>query len=209
MAGKFQIIQGHKRGILFIIVCIVQVGLLLLFAYQTWEFVNILFPDDLLVMRLLTVFSVDGLAALWASLMWFYSFAHPSAKTVAKVGKWIDYTLSAAISITFMVMTYTFRYFHVTDLTWVQVGSVCSIAALILNVVLVFVFLDKEIGTRWPAEDEYEIVNEKKPAKVLDQGQHRQLPDGTNTGDYAVVASNGNGNGNGHTSKNGKSRQGN
>lgn len=160
--ARFQIERSQSNVTLFGIVVVVQVGLLALFAAQTWLFVNILYPDDLLVMRILTVFSVDGMALVWACLMWFYRFAHPHAKSVAKAGKWVDYGLSALVSVTYMVMTFTFRYYHVTDLTWVQVGSVVSIIALIFNVVMVFVFLDKEIGTRWPAEDEFEIVDKVK-----------------------------------------------
>lgn len=208
MSGKFQIERGHSNIGLFSLVVGVQVGLLALFAGQTWFFVNILYPDDLLVMRALTVFSVDGMALVWACLIWFYSFAHPHSKNAARTGKWVDYGLSAIISVIYMVMTYTFRYYHITDLTAVQVGSVCSIIALIFNVILVFVFLDKEIGTRWPAEDEFVIVDKKKttvqpPSQSIDTSPQTDqftaipttpqaaIPTGTKAAKNGHAASNG------------------
>ncbi|HVB23611.1 MAG TPA: hypothetical protein VNG51_16860 [Ktedonobacteraceae bacterium] len=170
--ARFQVARKHSNVGLFGVMVLVQVGLLLLFAYQTWMFVNLLFPNDYLLMRVLTVFSVDGMALVWACLGWFYHFAHPHAKTVTKIGKWIDYGLSAVISISYMIMTYTFRFYKITDLNTVQIGTVCSIVALIFNVVMVFFFLDNEIHTRWPNEDEYELVD----SSVNKNGQQAHVP---------------------------------
>ena len=162
--SKFQVQRTHSNIGLFAVFVLVQLALLLLFAYQTWEFVNVLYPADYLLMRVLSVFSVDGLALCWACLIWFYRFAHPHAKTAARAGKWVDYILSGLISVAYMVMTYTFRFYHITNLNAIQLGTVFTIGALIFNVVMVFVFLDNEIKTRWPAEDEYELVG-KSPAE--------------------------------------------
>lgn len=220
MAEKFQVVRSHKNGGLFGIVVLIYVALLLLFAWQTLMFVNILFPDSDLLMKILTVFSVDGMGFVWACLHTFYKFAHPHAKGAVRWGWGVTYGLSSLLSILYLVFTYILDFQHVTDTTYIKIGVGASIAALMFNLAMISIFLFYEISTRYPNEDEFIIVEKSakvldhpqakaKEEKVLDPHQHRQLPDGTNTGDYAVVASNGNGNGNGHTSKNGKGRQGN
>lgn len=156
--SKFQVIRTQSNTGLFTIVVLVYLALLLLFAWQTLLFVNIMFPDSDLMIKVLTVFSVDGMGFVYANLHTFYRFAHPHAKTAIKWGWGITYGLSALLSIFYLSFTYILDFQHITDQTAIKWGVALSIAALMFNLAIVSVFLYYEISTRWRHEDEYEMV---------------------------------------------------
>src|SRR5205085_2766129 len=54
--AKFQVQRKHSNVGLFTIPALAYIGLLILFAWQTWGLVNFLFPDDQLLMKMLTLF---------------------------------------------------------------------------------------------------------------------------------------------------------
>ena len=167
MNNKFQVVRTHRNVGLFLLAILIYVALLGLFAWQTLMFVNILFPDSDLAMKVLTVFSVDGMGFVWACLHTFYKFAHPYAKNAVRWGWAVTYLLSAIISVLYLVFTYMLDFQHVTDSTAIKIGVGLSIAALMYNLGMLSVFLFYEISTRFPNEDEYEIVEQAKTSKVL------------------------------------------
>lgn len=189
--SKFQIERKHSNAGLLLVSVLIYVALLLLFAWQTLLFVNILFPDADLMMKVLTVFSVDGMGFVWANLHTFYRFAHPHAKGAVKWGWGVTYGLSALLSVLYLTFTYIFAFQHVTDPTYIKIGVGASIAALMFNIAELSIFLYFEITTRFPNEDEYELVDRKKS---VNSNEHYQwlpapLPEDRESG--MVASSNG------------------
>src|SRR6202035_4429357 len=167
--GKFQIERKHGNIGLFGFVVLIYIALLGLFAWQTLLFVNILFPDSDLTMKVLTVASVDGMGFVWACLHTFYKFAHPHSKTSVRWGWGITYGLSAVLSVLYLTFTYILNFQHVTDDTAIKIGVALSIAALMFNLAMISVFLFYEISTRFPNEDEFEIVEKEPKSKNKSQ----------------------------------------
>jgi hypothetical protein len=165
---KFQVQRKHSNIGLFVVISLAYIALLLLFGWQTWQFVNFLFPDDQLLMKLLTVFSFDVMALIWGCAHIFYSFAHPYAKNAVAWGWGVTNVLSLVATILYMVIQSMFR-FHVTITTdVVNFGYGVTIAALVFNIGMIATFLYMEIATRFPNDDEFEYVDEpkKKPQQT-------------------------------------------
>lgn len=160
--AKFQIERKHGNIGLFGLVVLIYIALLGLFAWQTILFVGILFPDSDLTMKILTVCSIDGMGFVWALLHTFYRFAHPWAKTAVELGWSLTYGLSALMSVLYLTLTYMMDFQHVTDVNAVKFGVAASIAALMFNIAMISLFLFCEIGTRFPNEDEFELVSTSK-----------------------------------------------
>jgi hypothetical protein len=154
--------RKHSNIGLFIVIALAYILLLGLFGWQTWEFVNFLFPDDQLLMKLLTVFSFDVMALIFGCAHLFYRFAHPNAKAAVIWGWSITNLLSLAATIIYMVIQSMFR-FHITISTnVVNIGYGITIAALVFDIGMIAVFLYSEIATRFPNEDEYELIETSK-----------------------------------------------
>ena len=156
--GKFQIERKHSNIGLFVVISAAYILLLGLFGWQTWEFVNFLFPDDQLLMKLLTVFSFDVMALIFGAAHLFYRFAHPHAKSSVAWGWSITNLLSLTATVIYMVIQSMFRFHLVVSTDVVNFGYGVTIAALVFYLAMIAVFLYKEISTRFPNEDEYELV---------------------------------------------------
>jgi len=158
------------------VISLAYIALLLLFGWQTWEFVNFLFPDDQLLMKLLTVFSFDVMALIWGCAHIFYRFAHPHAKTAVGWGWAITNILSLVATILYMVIQSMFRFHVVVSTDVVNFGYGVTITALVFNLAMIAVFLYKEIATRFPNEDEFELVDvPKKRSSTPVQPDYEQI----------------------------------
>jgi positive regulator of sigma E activity len=166
---KFQVVSRHSNAGLLFLAVVVYVTLLFYFAWQTILFTGIIFPDADIQMKILTVFSVDGMGFVWANLHTFYRFAHPGSKTAVKWGWGVTYALSALLSVLYLVFTFVLNFSHITDMITIKTGVVLSIAALMFNIAALSFFLYLEIATRFPREDEYEIVNGNKNSQQQQQ----------------------------------------
>ncbi len=166
MQPRYQVTRKHTSPGLFGLVILIFLALLGLFAWQTMLFVQIIFPDQDLVMKILTVFSVDGMGFVWSCLHTFYKFAHPSSKTSVRWGWAITYLLSILLSISYMILTYMLHFNHVTDPATIETGIGASIGALIFNLAMLSIFLFYEISTRYPNRDEYEYIDSIRPRLV-------------------------------------------
>ncbi len=166
--AKFQVQRKHSNVGLFTILALAYIGLLILFAWQTWGLVNFLFPDDQLLMKMLTLFSFDIMAFLWGCAHMFYRFAHPTSKAAVKWGWGITNLLSLIATVLYMVIQNMFRLRILIDNNLVSLGDGITIAALVFNIGILTVFLYYEISTRFPNEDEFELVDTpKKSASPL------------------------------------------
>src|SRR5437588_251116 len=110
--AKYQFTRKTGNVGLFVAAAIVYIGLLCLFAWQTWGLLDFRFPADQLLMKQLTLLSFDGMAFLWGAIHLFYRFAHPGDKSAVGWGWGITFLLSLVATILYMVIQSMFR-FHV------------------------------------------------------------------------------------------------
>src|SRR5947209_10786383 len=122
--AKFQVQRKHSNVGLFTILVLAYIGLLILFAWQTWGLVNFLFPDDQLLMKLLTLFSFDIMAFIWGCVHMFYRFAHPTSKAAVKWGWGITNLLSLIATVLYMVIQNMFRFRILIENNLVSLGDV-------------------------------------------------------------------------------------
>jgi hypothetical protein len=147
----------HTGGMgLFIIFVIIFVGLILLFAWQTWSFVDWLFPTDQLLMKLLTVLCFDVLAVGWACLDLFYKFATRGSRTLVRWAWAISFILSLLASIFYLVIESMFRFRIPLTQGTVNIGYGVVIFAVTLQVLFVTFWIYIEWNARHPHQDEYE-----------------------------------------------------
>ena len=187
------------------ILLVIYTGMIILFAVQTWLFVNWLFPGDLLIMKCLTMLSFDVLALVYAAFHTFYRFHSRGAKSWVQIAWVVTFVLSLLASILYLVILDYFRMSLVPDVNYIYVGDAVSIIALVFNVLAVMSVLILEYRAINPRADFFEDETESidTPAQKSIDTPHRQYSDGSDSGEYQVIASNGNG-----ASKNGRSRPG-
>lgn len=172
--------QGVRRlphtgnNLLFILFAVVYVALLILFASQTWLFINWLFPPDQLVMKALTLLTFDGMAALWAVGDLFYKFASPGAKTIVRTAWAISFLLSMLATIFYLVLESMLRFNIAITPDTVNVGYGVTITAVTLNVLFVTFFLYLEWRARHP--EEYEFAQPTQHIWRSDAGQAEEDP---------------------------------
>ncbi len=131
-------------------------ALLSLFGWQTWQFVNWLFPDDQLLAKILTMLSFDILAAFWAVVHTFYRFASRGAKTWVIIAWGLTFILSLLASILYLVIQFYFRFSISVSPAMVDIGYAVSIVALVFNILALMSWLILEHQKRHPRRDEFE-----------------------------------------------------
>jgi hypothetical protein len=158
---------------LFIVGTAIYLGLLMLFAYQTWQFVDWLFPSDQVLMKLLTVLCFDVMALFWACVDMFYRFASKGARTLVRWAWGISFFLSLIASIFYLVIESMFRFRVELTQQTVNIGYGITIFALTLNILFLTFWLYQEWGARHPREDEYQEEDEPEvkmvPARMSPQ----------------------------------------
>lgn len=140
---------------LFIVGGTIYLGLLILFGYQTWQFVDWLFPSDQMLMKLLTVLCFDVMALFWACVDLFYRFASRSAHTLVRWAWAISFILSLLASVFYLVIESMFRFQIPLNQQTVDIGYGITIGALTLNILFLTFWLYLEWSIRHPHEDEY------------------------------------------------------
>ncbi len=150
---------------LYILAATVYISLLILFGFQTWQLVNFLFPQDQLLMKLLTLVSFDVMSLLWGSCDLFYRFASPGAKSIVRWAWAVSFLLSLAASVFYLVLSSMFRFALTVTSVQVDTGYGISIAALTLNILFLSGFLYLDWRPRHPSENEYEEI-EQPPARA-------------------------------------------
>lgn len=161
--------KAHTGGGLFYFIALIYVGLLILFAWQTSIFVNWLFPDDQIVMKILMVFCFDGMAFLCAVTDLFYHFASRGTRGMIRWQWGISFFLSLLASVLYLVISSFFRFQLEISPAWVDVGYGVTIVAIVFQVVMVTFFLYIEWLVRHPYQDYY--LEETAAHVVISQPQ--------------------------------------
>lgn len=149
--------KAHRPANLIVtaLVYIIYVGLLLLFGFQTWQFVNFLFPDDQLTMKVLTLISFDAMALLWGVADLYYAFMSKGAKTWVRVAWVVTFILSLVASILYLVIQAFFRFHVGISEAMVDWGYTISLFALTFNIITLMMFIYLEYSARHPHQDEF------------------------------------------------------
>jgi hypothetical protein len=150
-------------------------GLLMLFGWQTWQFVSWLFPDDQLLAKILTMLSFDILAAFWAIVHTFYRFADRGAKTWVVIAWALTFILSLLASVLYLVIQFYFRFSLAVSPAMVDIGYAVSILALVFNILALMAWLILEHQKRHPRQDEFELYEEDE-ASSLPQTRVQSAP---------------------------------
>lgn len=151
---------------LFILVAVIYGGLLILFGWQTWQFISWLFPDDQVLIKALSMLCFDVMAAVWAAIDLFYRHATRGTRGIVRWGWGISFILSLVASILYMAM-YAFTRMALIPAIWmIDVGYAVSLIAITVTVLLVMFWLYNEWSIRHPASDiyAYEDGDMAKPA---------------------------------------------
>jgi len=175
---------------LYIVGAAIYVGLLLLFAWQTWAFVDWLFPSDQMLMKLLTVLCFDVMALFWACVDLFNKFGSRGARTLVRWAWAISFILSLLASIFYLTISSMFRFHLQINQQTVDVGYGVTIAALTLNILFLTFWLYAEWAARHPQNDEYEseesnksigqvALSQQATSRLVDTGEIDGISNGT------------------------------
>lgn len=147
------------------------IGLSFYSGYQTWGCVNWLYPKDQDQMKIITVFSFDGCAFLWALAHLFYKCASRSTKVIINAALCIDFVLSAAATVLYIMVSNVFRYHGIVPVSYVQSAEILSIIALMGNILFLSFFVSMEWKIRHPDEEYYLDDNAMQMSNSLAQTQ--------------------------------------
>src|SRR6266487_3347611 len=117
------------------------IGLTIYFGWQTWTFVDWLFPGDQLLMKALTLISFDVMSVFWGGLDLFYKFASPGAKTWVRVSWVVTFILSSIASVLYLVVESVFRFHLTVSSSTVNIGYIVSIIAVIYNIIALVLWI--------------------------------------------------------------------
>jgi hypothetical protein len=151
---------------LFLIGAAIYLGLLILFAWQTWSFVDWLFPSDQVLMKILTVLCFDIMALFWACVDLFYRFASRGARSLVRWAWAVSFILSLLASIFYLVIESMFRFQITISQQTVNTGYGITIGALTLNILFLTFFLYLEWLARHPHNDEFVDDDDQQPVQA-------------------------------------------
>lgn len=139
----------------------IYTAMLILFGWQTWQFVNWLFPDDQLLAKILTMTSFDILAAFWAVVHTFYRFASRGAKIWVQIAWALTFVLSLVASVLYLVIQFYFRFNLAVSPAMINIGYAVSILALVFNILSLMAWLILEHQKRHPRQDEFDLYEDE------------------------------------------------
>lgn len=152
---------GPGTGIMGVIQTIFMVGMVVLFAWQTWGLVDWLFPTDSLVMKILTLVTFDVGSLAWTATDLFFYHKSWVAQTLARVGAVIDFILSLLATISYFIVVNIMRYHVGFNLQLMYVFEALVIVATVVNVVFLVVWWHTEYATRVRHPLSYAQANKK------------------------------------------------
>jgi hypothetical protein len=156
------------------VAAIIYGALLLLFGWQTWQFITWLFPEDQLLARILTLISFDVMAAVWAIDHTFYRFKSRGAWWWVGIAWVITFVLSLVASILYLVVQFYFRFHLGVDQGMVNTGYGVSIFALVFNILALMFFLVLEWRARHPKQHDWDLEEEAEEIGHVTQAQITQ-----------------------------------
>lgn len=148
--------------ITFTIASIFLLGFTGLFAWQTWQFVDFLFPSDAILMKILTLLSFDVMLLVYGSLDLFYPFVTSVSHNLIKVGWSVAGLLSIITTILFFSISSMLRFQIVITQSMVNWGYVIVTISVVVNMIILTFWWRIEWVTRHPRSYEYEEIEEEE-----------------------------------------------
>ena len=142
--------QSIPGKIMRIVGVTLLVLLTVVFAAQTWDLINRLFPDQNILIKVISVFSIDGCYAVWALLKMLYRFSKPISKSLAKTMSWSAFALSCTASVLDLILSSTDILPHKIDPTYFVAAFIIVIVAFVGNIIAGVVVADIELGFSHP-----------------------------------------------------------
>jgi len=141
----------------------IYIALLILFAWQTIEFVQWLFPDEQLIYKVLVFVCFDVMAFVWAMVDLFYHFAdQDGARTIVRWGWAVTFILSLGASILYLSIQGYYRFHLPITADMLNIGYTVSIVALVFNILILTGFLYKEETAIARLRESHERYEERK-----------------------------------------------
>lgn len=112
----------------------IYVGLLIYFGWQTWQFVDWLFPSEQLGMKCLSLLSFDIMAFLWACIDLFDRKKNEPASRLVRWAWGISFALSLIASVLYLVISNMLRFSVPITEGAIDTGEAVTIVALTLNI---------------------------------------------------------------------------
>lgn len=141
--------EEDKESLTWIIIAgAIYVGLLLYFGWQTWEFVDWLFPAEQLAMKCLTLLSFDIMAFLWACIDLFDRRKGDKASTLVRWAWGVSFVFSLLASILYLVIANMLRFDVTVSPETVDAGEAITIFALTLNILFLTFWLYGKLEAR-------------------------------------------------------------
>lgn len=110
-------------------------GAVIFFGFQTWGFVNWLFPDDGLMMKILAVVNFDLFSYVWLSVGLFLArWIQPMSRTLAVIAGVVTFLLSLGCSIIQIMIGNAERFGTNTNMDFVYTADAFIIVALVWNI---------------------------------------------------------------------------
>ena len=148
--------KNHANNPILLIGVSVYLSLLILFAWQTWQFIDWLFPQDDLGWKIITVSAFDGMAFLWGIAHSFYSYHSRGAKQYVTAGWFVTFLVSLIASILSMILHSYFRFHVAVDPSFVGLGYGVAIFAVTYNILTCMAWLLLEWKAMHPHLDFFE-----------------------------------------------------
>lgn len=172
---------------------LVYVCILGVFAVQTYFLVNWLFPEQNYFMKIITVFSFDGVALLCALAEAFYSFRSRSAHQMVRVAWGVSFVGSCLCTAVWMILSAS------TKMDFPMPGWVVDWAYIVVTAVFILVIVLATFAAMGEWRAVYPLLeyeDEKKEEDLFDASPKdttsNKFEDMLNTGP-ALPAVNGNG----------------
>jgi hypothetical protein len=115
---------------------VVYIGILAVFAVQTYLLVDWLFPAQNFFMKVITVFTFDGIALLCAAAEAFYSFRRRSAHQIVRVAWGVSFIGSCLCTGVWMILSASTKLDFVVPYWIIVLAYVIVTLVFILDIVL-------------------------------------------------------------------------
>lgn len=159
---------------IFGFISFLYLGILLYFGFQTYYFVNWLFPQDNLLVKIATIVTFDGMAFVWSVACTFYRFHSKNARWWVTVGWFGTFLLSCGATICYYTVENLFRFKLEPSQDMITWGYVLTLLAVLFNILVFVRYFQLEWSHMHPHMDIWE-VNEQKAAIALAQENSRIL----------------------------------
>ena len=129
-----------------IVLCLLGLGAIVLFGWQTWEFVDWLLPSERLLMKILAVLNFDGFSYVWlAAGLFLARILQSTTRSFTLIAGIVDFVLSLACTVIQMTLQSAERFFIHIDPNVVYLAYAVIVIALVINITTLMAIVHIEL----------------------------------------------------------------